>query len=407
MQSSASDAETEVLVQASFASWSSPDAESGKQRVADALAEAAAQVTEAQAGLDEEPSAQAHPSQLRTLLSTLLRLYSEAQASGATASEPASTPVTADEIGEVIAFSIISSSSAVEEKEDADGEQSEPPLTLQQEILLDAIWTLDAEWDLLANEGISLQQPASTLTARPSKEELAKQKTLRQEALASVVRYLLLNEHLPAVQTAARLDDQLVARCGLLPNVPSGSTDAAALAAAVKAWGNARVRMNTAKLYKQQKFNLLREESEGFSKVFEVVLGGMGPPLVGRYDEAPAPPSAKSEEPTPLLLSEPVDVHVVEQEPAAVRDRRARSVWRQLLALIGYFDLETNRVLDLVLDLFVANVSRHWPFFVALLEASPWGGAGSKAAAAGSAGGNAAEKKGEHRVKQMSVVNTV
>jgi THO complex subunit 2 len=89
----------------------------------------------------------------------------------------------------------------------------------------------------------------------------------------------------------------------------------------------------------------------------------MGPPLVAKLEEvADADMSAFA----------PLDLVVVEQDTPGARNKRAAAVWEHLLALIGYFDLETNRVLDIILDLFVSNVSLHYPFFLALLRASPW-----------------------------------
>uniref|UniRef100_K3W895 THO complex subunit 2 n=1 Tax=Globisporangium ultimum (strain ATCC 200006 / CBS 805.95 / DAOM BR144) TaxID=431595 RepID=K3W895_GLOUD len=67
------------------------------------------------------------------------------------------------------------------------------------------------------------------------------------------------------------------------------------------------LRINTKSLYTQMKYNLLREESEGFSKVLGLLHTGVTP----------------------------------DQLEASKTD---------LLSLIGYFDLDANRVLDLVLD---------------------------------------------------------
>ncbi len=93
------------------------------------------------------------------------------------------------------------------------------------------------------------------------------------------------------------------------------------------------MKINTAMVYKQQKYNLLREETEGYSKLL-VVLSMM--------------PHSES------FLELPNDVlHYI----------------KNILSLIGYFDLDPNRVLDIVLDAFEqqpANLS-----FVALLKHFP------------------------------------
>lgn len=55
---------------------------------------------------------------------------------------------------------------------------------------------------------------------------------------------------------------------------------------------------------------------------------------------------------------------------------RARIAVRNIQSLIGYFDLDPNRVLDTILDVFVANVQYHWRFFLSVLAESGWGPAG-------------------------------
>lgn len=51
---------------------------------------------------------------------------------------------------------------------------------------------------------------------------------------------------------------------------------------------------------------------------------------------------------------------------------RAAAVWQRVVSLIGYFDLDPNRALDIVLDVFSVNIATHWQFFLALLACSPW-----------------------------------
>jgi THO complex subunit 2 len=94
------------------------------------------------------------------------------------------------------------------------------------------------------------------------------------------------------------------------------------------------VRINTGLLYKQQKFNLLREENEGYGKLsheFNVALSEL--PKGGLIDSADL--AAKSEE----LLT------VVN-------------------ALIGYFELDPNRVLDNILDTCSQNLLSHARFIL-------------------------------------------
>lgn len=53
---------------------------------------------------------------------------------------------------------------------------------------------------------------------------------------------------------------------------------------------------------------------------------------------------------------------------------RARSAWERVVVLIGYFDLDPNRALDIILDIFSTNIITHHEFFLALLSYSPWSG---------------------------------
>lgn len=38
----------------------------------------------------------------------------------------------------------------------------------------------------------------------------------------------------------------------------------------------------------------------------------------------------------------------------------------------GYFDLEPNRVLDVIFDVYTRHVEKNAPFFLRLIKASPW-----------------------------------
>ncbi|PWN50468.1 hypothetical protein IE53DRAFT_93433 [Violaceomyces palustris] len=123
------------------------------------------------------------------------------------------------------------------------------------------------------------------------------------------------------------------------------------------------VQIRTALFFKQQKFNLLREENEGYSGLVTELMRGLGPPVV--------PVRYMRNEDDQLDHASPIEV--VEQESPEERDARAIRVMNNVQALIGYFDLDANRVLDVILDVFSRNVVAHYPFFLALLAASPWG----------------------------------
>lgn len=98
--------------------------------------------------------------------------------------------------------------------------------------------------------------------------------------------------------------------------------------------------------YKQNKFNLLREQSEGYSKLTAELTSSLGP----AHATATGRPT----------------------EPYSAIKERARPVWEKVISLVGYFDLDPNRALDLILDVLSVNLATHYSFFVALLSFSPW-----------------------------------
>lgn len=125
-----------------------------------------------------------------------------------------------------------------------------------------------------------------------------------------------------------RLETSLSSNAGLIPDKSM--------------FDKKEIRMKTGLFYKQNKFNLLREQSEGYSKLTAELTSSLAPPL------------------TPLTS-------------AAIEDR-ARPVWEKVISLIGYFDLDPNRALDIILDVLSVHLATHYTFFVALLGLSPWKG---------------------------------
>ena len=98
--------------------------------------------------------------------------------------------------------------------------------------------------------------------------------------------------------------------------------------------------------YKQTNYNLLREQSEGYSKLITEVVALIGPP----HDSATGLPVESGDE----LRS------------------RARKAWDNVVGLIGYFDLNANRVLDVIIDIFAGHALTHYAFFVELLRLTTW-----------------------------------
>ncbi|KAG9199321.1 THO complex subunit 2 [Epicoccum nigrum] len=94
------------------------------------------------------------------------------------------------------------------------------------------------------------------------------------------------------------------------------------------------VRKATHALYRQSNYNLLREETEGYSK------------LITEYFT-----TVNSEPPSQDVVSE---------------------TYQRVNALIGAFDLDIGRVLDVTLDVFANLLVKHGKFFVKLLRSSAW-----------------------------------
>lgn len=93
------------------------------------------------------------------------------------------------------------------------------------------------------------------------------------------------------------------------------------------------VRTNTALLYKQKRFNLLREETEGYSKL-----------LVEIYTAAYSRNNLQ----------------------------KVDSTASTIVSLIGYFDLDPVKALDVFLDISASNLVAHSQFFIRVLKKSPW-----------------------------------
>ena len=100
--------------------------------------------------------------------------------------------------------------------------------------------------------------------------------------------------------------------------------------------------------YRQTKVNLLREQSEGYAKLTLEISNSIGP----------------ARDP---LRAGPCPTDTNERLKA-----RATQAWKKLVTVIGYFDLDPVRVLDIILDVFSSHVVTHWPFFLQLLHRSPW-----------------------------------
>lgn len=96
------------------------------------------------------------------------------------------------------------------------------------------------------------------------------------------------------------------------------------------------IKYATNQLYRQANYNLLREESEGYSKLAAELYR------------------------TPYQSQGHHDFALVQAS------------WERIKALIGTFDLDVGRVLDVVIDVFSATMLRNLVFFTRLLRISSW-----------------------------------
>ena len=202
-----------------------------------------------------------------------------------------------------------STSTGITRSGSADGDDDDEP----GETLVDVLWAL--------NQGYELGQEAQEAVKARSN-------------LVDLVKQLIADGIYSADFLKQRFDLPLLEAVGLLSS------------ADVQQWTKLETRIKTSLLYKQQKFNLLREETEGYSKLEVELLANMGAP----HDARTARPA----------------------EPLANIRKRAAKTVENIKGLIGYFDLDPSRTLDIILDVFADNVLYHHVFFRELLRLSPW-----------------------------------
>lgn len=104
------------------------------------------------------------------------------------------------------------------------------------------------------------------------------------------------------------------------------------------------IRQQTNLLYRQSNYNLLREETEGYSKLI-----------------------------TELFTTSSTD---------GASNSVTEETFERVKGMIGAFDLDVGRVLDVTLDVFAAVLVKHYRFFVKYLRASSWWPQGSHLQAA-------------------------
>ncbi|KAH6866541.1 transcription factor/nuclear export subunit protein 2-domain-containing protein [Alternaria rosae] len=140
----------------------------------------------------------------------------------------------------------------------------------------------------------------------------------QDESKHALVRQMLVATDIEPARMRAELENDLLKSLGLVRD----------------SFSKMAVRKATHALYRQSNYNLLREETEGYSK------------LMTEYFT-----TVNNEPPTQEVVAE---------------------TWQRVNAFIGAFDLDIGRVLDVTLDVFANLLVKHGRFFVKLLRTSAW-----------------------------------
>ncbi|EMR10044.1 hypothetical protein PNEG_01798 [Pneumocystis murina B123] len=102
------------------------------------------------------------------------------------------------------------------------------------------------------------------------------------------------------------------------------------------------IRINTSLLYKQTKFNLIREENEGYSKLIVEINSFLESDILNKDKD---------------MISLGI-----------------KQIFNNITSLIGFFDLDSNKVLDILLTIASQNLIYHWKIFIELFSISSWWG---------------------------------
>ena len=139
------------------------------------------------------------------------------------------------------------------------------------------------------------------------------------------------NTHLLPLLTAAEIDPELLRQ-------EMEATQLPLLSLARPSFYQMRARKITNMLYRQCNYNLLREESEGYAK----------------------------------LLTEYFNIAQEAGSSKDIRPNVAEDAFQRIKALIGAFDLDVGRVLDITLDISANALVRAHAFFIKFYRCSSW-----------------------------------
>jgi THO complex subunit 2 len=194
-------------------------------------------------------------------------------------------------------------------------------------LTLSVIFTeiIEASMDQLLDAG-ELGSMVRDITSAPADEQLDPVSTFldtlssltQDESKHALVRQMLIATDIDVARMRAELENDLLKSLGLVRD----------------SFSKMAVRKATHALYRQSNYNLLREETEGYSK------------LMTEYFT-----TVNNEPPTQEVVNE---------------------TWQRVNAFIGAFDLDIGRVLDVTLDVFANLLVKHGRFFVKLLRTSAW-----------------------------------
>ncbi|KAJ2747408.1 THO2 plays a role in transcriptional elongation [Coemansia sp. BCRC 34301] len=207
---------------------------------------------------------------------------------------------------------------------------------------VETVWALGVEWEPDTADGSDERWRGEQLQhAEQSKLLLLMTKAL---IASGVIGQDLAKE---------RLDADFLEQLGTIPSAA--------------AFTRKYIRLNTALNFKQTKFNLVSEQSEGFAKLVTLVQATM----------AAAVPHQISNDILRVVAENPtaecrgsVVVHALRS--LGDLQQRVRCLLVDVNRLIGVFNLDPNRALDIILDCFMSSVRFYWAFYIALLDASPW-----------------------------------
>lgn len=169
--------------------------------------------------------------------------------------------------------------------------------------------------DILAAPTDDIVDPVSTFLDTLSSLLADKRK---QSAVREQVQRMLIATEIDISRMRVQLENDLLMNLGMVRD----------------SFGKISIRKATLALYRQMNYNLLREETEGYSK------------LMTEYFTT--------------VNSQPPNQEVVNE------------TYQRVNALIGAFDLDIGRVLDVTLDVFANLLVKHGRFFVKLLRSSAW-----------------------------------